>query len=148
MKIPEIFIPEKNLDNKVEGLMKEKQLQQQQVNKDEIPKYAIQEDGDYLVMRGGIIINTPNHKSITSANFYFTINGKEHRLHRGNKESNWLDGNRVSLEESLVSKLLNLGLVAFQEPDHLNAAYNDWELEMKHKTEETYKELVLFAHNL
>lgn len=148
MKIPNIFVPEKKLDNKVEELMKEKPLQKPQVNKDEIPRYAVQEDGDYLVMRGGIIMNMPDCKSITNSNFYFTIDGEEHKLYRGTKAVNLLDEKRVSLEESLVSKLFDLGLVASREPDRSMVACSDWELEMKHATEDAYKELVVFAHNL
>jgi len=144
MKIPEIFLPEKKLDDKVEELMEEKPLKTPQISKNEIPNYAIQEDGDYLVMRGGIIINTQDCKSITNANFYFTINGEEHKLHRGTKESNWLDEKYVVLGEGLVSKMFELGLVVSREPDHFHtvSACNDWELEVKHKTEDTYKELV------
>ncbi len=147
MKIPEIFLPEKKLDNKVEEIMKEKPLQKPQVNKDEIPRYAVQENGDYLVMRDGIIMDMPDCKSITNSNFYFTIDGEEHKLHRGTKESNWLDEKRVSIEESLVSKLFELGLIASREPDRLIIATNDWELEMKYATEEAYKELVKLVNN-
>ncbi len=146
MKVPEIFLPEKKLDNKVEELMKEKPLQKPQVNKDEIPRYAIQENGDYLVMRGGIIIYMPGRKSITNSTFYFTIDGEEHKLHRGTETVNRLDEEYVSLEENLVSKLFQLGLLASLEPNLDIDGY--WETNMKHKTEETYKELVIFAHNL
>lgn len=146
MKIPEIFVPEKKLDNKVEELMKEKPLKNPQVSKNEIPNYAVQENGDYLVMRGGIIMDMHDCKSITNSNFYFTIDGEEHKLHRGTKESNWLDEKHVSIEENLVSKLFQLGLLASLEPNLDIDGY--WETNMKHKTEETYKELVIFAHNL
>jgi hypothetical protein len=147
MKVPEIFLPEKKLDNKVEELMKEKPLQNPQISKNEIPNYAVQENGDYLVMRGGIIMDMPDCKSITNSNFYFTIDGEEHKLHRGTKESNWLDEKRVSIEERLVSKLFDLGLVASHEPDRLIPVCNDWELEMKHITENVYKELVKLVNN-
>lgn len=147
MKIPNIFVPEKKLDYKVEELLKEKPLQNSQSNKDEIPRYAVQEDGDYLIMRRGIFTNMPNHKKITSANFNFTINGKEYDLFIGGETAK-LDGRFVKVEENLASKLFDLGLTSSHEPDHLTAACSDWDLEMKHATENAYKELVIFAHNL
>ena len=142
MKFPEIFLPEKKLDNKVEELMKEKPLQNSQSNKDEIPRYAVQENGDYLVMRGGILINTSNCKSITSSTFYFTIDSEEHKLYIGNETMTKLDEKFVSIEEDLVSKLFDLGLLASREPDLLKVPGSDWELEMKHATENIYKKLV------
>ncbi|MDP2907398.1 MAG: hypothetical protein Q8O03_05650, partial [Nanoarchaeota archaeon] len=97
MKVPETFLPEKKLDNKVESLMKEKPLPQ--IGKDAIPRYALQENEDYLVMRGGIIINMTDCKKITSSTFYFTIAGEEHKLYIGNEAVMKLDEKFVSLEE-------------------------------------------------
>lgn len=147
MKVPEIFIPEKKLDDKVEELMKEEPLQNLQLNKDEIPRYAIQEDGDYLVMRGGIIINTSNCKSITSSTFYFTVDGKEHKLYIGNETVTKLDEKFVSIEESLFSKLFDMALVAGNEPDvDVPSYYDYWKSKMKHATEEAYKELLNYGN--
>ncbi|MDP2906461.1 MAG: hypothetical protein Q8O03_00825, partial [Nanoarchaeota archaeon] len=95
----------------------------------------------------GIIINMTDCKKITSSTFYFTIAGEEHKLYIGNEAVMKLDEKFVSLEEGLVSKLFDLGLVAFREPDYLGVVCNDWELEMKHKTEEVYKELVKLVNN-
>jgi len=142
MKLPQIFLLEKKLDEKVEHLLKEKLPKGLQVEKDEIPTYAIQENGDYLVMLTGIIINMPESKSMTNSTFYFTVDGEEHKLYRGNNESNWLDEKPIALSGSLVSKLLDLGLIASLEPHNSEIACNDWTLEMKHATERAYKDLV------
>lgn len=147
MKVPEIFLPGKKLDYKVEELLKGNLLKRPQLNKDEIPRYAVQENGDYLVMRGGILINTPNCKSITSSTFYFTLDGDVHKLYIGNEAVTTLDEKFVSVEGGLVSKLFDLVLVASREPDHLMIACSDWELEMKHATENAYKELVKLVNN-
>jgi len=140
MKIPKIFVPERKLDNKLEELLKEKPLKKSQLGKyEKIPDYAIQENGDYLIMRGGIILNTTDCKSITSSTFYFTIDSEEHKLYIGNKEVMKLDEKFVSLEENLISNLFDMAIIAGNEPG-LDID-NYWGMQMKHKTEDAYKEL-------
>lgn len=137
MKIPEIFLPEKKLDNKVEELLKEKPLQKSDLSKRAIPSYAVQENRDYLMIMYAILDN----KKITSANFLFTIDGKEHEISIGGEVAK-LDEKFVSVKESLISELIGLGITFSYEPDYDSG---DWKLSMKHATENAYKELVKFV---
>lgn len=137
MKLSKIFVPNRNSNFKLEEFLKEdtKPSAQIPLNKQEIPAYAVQENGDYLVMRSGIIMDMPDCKSITNANFYFTINGEEHKLHRGIKSVNLLDEKRVIIEESLVSELFEFGRTASEEPDvDVPSYYDHWKTKMKHAT--------------
>ncbi len=143
MKIPEIFVPERKLDNKLEELMKEKPSRNTRISKNEIPSYALQENGDYVIISHAILVSMQNNKQLTSSSFYFTTDGGEHNLFIGGDVAK-LDGKFVKVKESLISELTGLGITSSYEPDYDSG---DWKLSMKHATENAYKELVKLVNN-
>lgn len=137
MKIPTTFIPEKKLENKIEFLLKEKPLPQ--INKNEIPSYALQEKGDYLMMGEGSFHNAPNNRKIEHAKFYFSLQGKEHKLYIDG-DTTKIDEQLVDLESMMIFYLFEIALTSFYE--HEYGHQKSWESDMVYFTKKVYNELV------